>query len=146
VLSPQLAYLLTHVMSDETARWPSLKHPNPLKSAGQPGPSGSDRRNGAWVMGFTSNRHWCVVGTTNRPDRLAESAGGEPESTEFESDLTLVTSASKRNEQCSCFMACNTIYQPVSPAANWSAPPGISSIDVRTLRNAAHRDLPKHCQ
>ena len=31
VLSPQLAYLMTHILSDETARWPSLGHPNPLE-------------------------------------------------------------------------------------------------------------------
>ncbi len=31
VLSPPLAYLITHVLSDETARWKSLGHPNPLE-------------------------------------------------------------------------------------------------------------------
>ncbi len=31
VVSPQLAYLVTHILSDEPARWPSLGHPNPLE-------------------------------------------------------------------------------------------------------------------
>jgi len=31
VISAQLAYLMTHILSDETARWPSLGHPNPLE-------------------------------------------------------------------------------------------------------------------
>ncbi|HLE53523.1 MAG TPA: penicillin-binding protein [Anaerolineales bacterium] len=31
VISSQLAYLLTNILSDETARWPSLGHPNPLE-------------------------------------------------------------------------------------------------------------------
>ena len=31
LLSPQLDYLMNQVLSDETARWPSLGHPNPLE-------------------------------------------------------------------------------------------------------------------
>lgn len=31
VISPQLAYLLTDTLSDQTARWPSMGHPNPLE-------------------------------------------------------------------------------------------------------------------
>ncbi len=31
VVSPQLAYVVDQVLSDETARWPSLGHPNPLE-------------------------------------------------------------------------------------------------------------------
>jgi len=31
LLSPQLDYIMNQVLSDETARWPSLGHPNPLE-------------------------------------------------------------------------------------------------------------------
>ncbi len=55
VISPQLAYLINHILSDETARWPSLGHPNPLE-IGKPvaaktgrTASGSD----AWTVGYT---------------------------------------------------------------------------------------------
>lgn len=55
VTSSQLAYLVTNILSDETARWPSLGHPNALET-GRPagvkmGTTGSDQN--AWTIGFT---------------------------------------------------------------------------------------------
>lgn len=52
VLTPQLSYLMNHILSDETARWPTLGHPNPLE-IGRPA--------GAKI-GVTANRHdnWTV--------------------------------------------------------------------------------------
>ncbi len=62
VISSQLAYLITHILSDEPARWPSLGHPNPLE-IGRPvaaklgkTSSGAD----AWAVGYTPD---LVVGT-----------------------------------------------------------------------------------
>ena len=55
VVSAQLAYLVTHVLSDETARWPSLGHPNPLEIGRPAGAKigrvseGSD----TWTIGYT---------------------------------------------------------------------------------------------
>jgi membrane carboxypeptidase/penicillin-binding protein PbpC len=55
LISPQLAYLVTNILSDETARWPSLGHPNPLEIgrpvAGKLGStiSGED----TWTVGYT---------------------------------------------------------------------------------------------
>lgn len=57
VLSPQLAYLVTHVLSDETARWASLGHPNPLE-IGRPAAAKIGRnadQQGAWTIGYTPN-------------------------------------------------------------------------------------------
>lgn len=55
ITSPQLAYLITDVLSDETARWHSLGHPN-LLEIGRPAAaklgrviSGKD----AWTVGYT---------------------------------------------------------------------------------------------
>ncbi len=55
VISPQLAYLVTNILSDEPARWPTLGHPNPLE-IGRPfsaklgrTASGQD----AWAIGST---------------------------------------------------------------------------------------------
>jgi membrane peptidoglycan carboxypeptidase len=54
IISPQLAYLMTDVLSDEVSRWPSLGHPNPLE-IGRPAMArvgfsldGSQ----AWTVGF----------------------------------------------------------------------------------------------
>jgi membrane peptidoglycan carboxypeptidase len=55
VLSPELAYLITDVLSDETARWPSLGHPNPLE-IGRPAGAKIGLVKGldsAWTIGFT---------------------------------------------------------------------------------------------
>jgi membrane carboxypeptidase/penicillin-binding protein PbpC len=57
VITPQLAYLISDILSDETARWPSLGHPNPLE-IGLPvavkiGFTAS--RADAWTVGYTPN-------------------------------------------------------------------------------------------
>lgn len=58
ILAPQLAYLMTDALSDETARWPSLGHPNPLeigRPAGAKLGLSSDAAS-AWSIGFTPFR------------------------------------------------------------------------------------------
>jgi membrane peptidoglycan carboxypeptidase len=58
LLSPQLAYLMNHVLSDETARWPSLGHPNPLEIGRPAGAklSPSLDSSAAWTVGYTPQR------------------------------------------------------------------------------------------
>lgn len=57
VISSQLAYLMNHILSDETARWPSLGHPNPLEigrdAAAKIGRTveGTD----SWTVGYSPN-------------------------------------------------------------------------------------------
>jgi membrane peptidoglycan carboxypeptidase len=58
VVTPQLAYLLNNVLSDETARWPSLGSPNALE-VGRPagvklGQTVSGRD--TWAVGYTPQR------------------------------------------------------------------------------------------
>jgi len=58
LLSPQLAYLMNHVLSDETARLPSLGHPNPLE-IGRPAGAKLSRTldsSAAWTAGYTPQR------------------------------------------------------------------------------------------
>jgi membrane peptidoglycan carboxypeptidase len=55
VISPQLAYLMTNVLSDEAARWPSLGHPNALE-VGRPAAAKLGRTTSeqdAWAIGYT---------------------------------------------------------------------------------------------
>jgi membrane peptidoglycan carboxypeptidase len=58
LLSPQLAWLMNHVLSDEIARWPSLGHPNPLEIGRPAGAkiSPSLDSSGAWTVGYTPQR------------------------------------------------------------------------------------------
>lgn len=55
VTSPQLAYLVTNILSDEIARWPSLGHPNPLEIGRPVGAKiGSTAdQNDSWTVGYT---------------------------------------------------------------------------------------------
>ncbi len=55
VVSPQIAYLTTNIMSDEKARWPSLGHPNALE-IGRPAAakvSLAEETSDAWTLGYT---------------------------------------------------------------------------------------------
>ncbi len=58
LLSQQLAYLMNQVLSDETARWASLGHPNPLE-IGRPAGAKLARSldlSAAWAIGYTPER------------------------------------------------------------------------------------------
>ncbi len=55
ILTPQLAYLVTNILSDQTARWPSLGHPNPLEIGRPAAVKHSSDTDGQsnWVIGYT---------------------------------------------------------------------------------------------
>ncbi len=58
VLSPQLAHLLNHSLSDEVARWNSLGHPNPFE-LGRPAAAKlgqTSEQQDAWAFGYTPQR------------------------------------------------------------------------------------------
>ena len=55
VVTSQLAYLLTNILADESARWETLGHPNPLE-IGRPAAAKIGRLadgNNSWVFGYT---------------------------------------------------------------------------------------------
>lgn len=109
VISPQLAYLLTHVLSDEPARWPSLGHPNPLE-IGRPAAaklgqttSGTD----TWAVGYTPK---LVVGIW-----LGATQGEESLSPLWAAGLWhALTQFSTRDQ----------------PVQDWSVPAGITRVTV----------------
>jgi membrane peptidoglycan carboxypeptidase len=116
VVSPQLAYLMNHILSDETARWPSVGHPNPLE-IGRPAGAKLGRSfdgqspayfagQSAWVAGYTPQRVVVV---------WMGSAEGEATLPKLSADLwhALIQYAVRD-----------------LPVESWSAPQGIVSMDV----------------
>ncbi len=79
VISPQLTYLVTNILSDETARWPSLGHPNPLE-IGKPAAAKIGRTistNDTWTIGYTPNIVSAVwLGTEDSNQNIAISPNG----------------------------------------------------------------------
>jgi len=58
VVTPHLAYLLNHILSDEPARWPSLGHPNSFEIGRPVGAKTGQTLDGAdvWAVGYTPYR------------------------------------------------------------------------------------------
>lgn len=58
IMEATLAYLVNHVLSDESARWPSLGYPNELEIgspvAAKTGSANDDRQ--VWTLGYNPNR------------------------------------------------------------------------------------------
>jgi membrane carboxypeptidase/penicillin-binding protein len=73
VITQELAYLVTDVLSDETARWPSLGHPNSLE-IGRPAAAkigGTKDGEDIWTIGYTTDLLTAVwVGTENSSQDL----------------------------------------------------------------------------
>ena len=79
LISPQLDYIMNQVLSDETARWPSLGHPNPLEIGRPAGAKLSTTLDlsGAWTVGYTPQRVavvWMGMGSGSAKGASAASA------------------------------------------------------------------------
>jgi len=111
VISPQLAYLITDILSDENARWLSLGHPNPLEigrpAAAKPGVSLT--HSDLWISGYTPD--WVVSAWMGCP----------PNETFCDLPSASVTGIWHSLMQ---FTSRN------SPTHGWEKPPGILTIDV----------------
>lgn len=74
VTTKELAYLVTDILKDEAARWPSLGHPNPLE-IGRPAAAkmGTSNDNGEiWTIGYTPEMLTAVwVGSENSTHDLS---------------------------------------------------------------------------
>jgi membrane peptidoglycan carboxypeptidase len=109
VLTPQLAYLINQVLSDEPARWPSLGHPNAFEIERPVGaktgwtPDGGD----AWAVGYTPYRVVAVWTGTR-----VEQAGLSP------------------RVPMGLWSALMRYASAGFPPEGWTAPPGITAIDV----------------
>lgn len=106
VVSPQLAYLVNHILSDETARWPTLGPPNPLE-IGRPVAVKVSRSldgSSAWVTGYTPRRAVVVY-------LAGAGSGSEGAAQELWSALT---QSAVRD----------------LPSAGWEMPPGVLALKV----------------
>jgi membrane peptidoglycan carboxypeptidase len=115
VISPQLAYLMTNVLSDEAARWPSLGHPNALE-VGRPAAAKLGRTTSeqdAWAVGYTPQLAvgvWLgnpqIPGETTNPAKVPTAGAAA---------------------------LWHAILQYASrdlPPQGWAQPPGVTSMDV----------------
>jgi membrane peptidoglycan carboxypeptidase len=112
VLSQQLAYLVHHVLRDETARWPSLGYPNTLE-IGRPSAAKIGEVEGkqeVWAVGYT-------------PQRLAVFWLGLPDN----SDETLTIDP---KAAAGAWHALMQYANRDLSAEDWTAPAGITTVDV----------------
>lgn len=111
VLSPQLAYLVHHVISDEAARWPSLGYPNPLE-IGRPAGARVGRLLNSpqvWTAGYT-RRYSAVVWLG-----LPASQSVEPLDARLAAGIWHAVMLHAESGQ---------------PVEDWSAPAGITRVEV----------------
>lgn len=106
VTSPQLAYLINNVLSDESARWPSLGNPNPFEIGLPIAAKTAQTLDGkdSWAVGYSTSRTVLVWmgGSGPVPPRVTAGLWS-----------ALMQTASRS-----------------APAAGWAAPPGVSRLNV----------------
>ena len=110
VVTPQLAYLLNHILSDEPARWPSLGHPNSFEIGRPVGAKVGKTTDGAdvWAVGYTPYRV-VTVWTGTRAETEARLSPRLPAGLWY----ALMQTASRD-----------------LPPDGWNAPAGITPMDV----------------
>jgi membrane peptidoglycan carboxypeptidase len=115
VISPQLAYLMTNVLSDEAARWPSLGHPNALE-IGRPAAAKLGRtveEQDAWAVGYTPQ---LAVGVWLG---IPQARGEAPKPTK------VPTSGAAALWHALLQYASRDL-----PPQGWQQPPGVTTLDV----------------
>jgi membrane carboxypeptidase/penicillin-binding protein len=112
LVSPQLAYLITHSLSDESARWPGFGHPSALE-IGRPAAvktGFTQDLQQAWTIGFTPD---LLIGVRLGQDPDLEGTGQVIPDMAAGLWHALIKQAGAN-----------------SGAINWDVPPGLSFIDV----------------
>ena len=113
VITQQLAYLITHILGDEVARWPSFGHPNALE-IGRPVAAkvgGTSNHLDTWTIGYT-------------PQIMVGIWVGNADST---SDSEAVVPS---NISATLWNAILQYATQDFPPISWDVPPGISNVDV----------------
>ncbi len=116
VVTPALAYLVNNVLSDESARWPSLGHPNELEIGRPVGVKLGQSADGSglWGIGYTPSR---VVGVWSGNSSPALDNQQPAVSTSNAGIAPLLSSLLQ-------------LSTAAVPADSWAAPQGVSTVDV----------------
>jgi membrane peptidoglycan carboxypeptidase len=119
VVSPELTYLVSEMMSDETARWPSLGHPNPLEigrpaavKMGLTGEAGS-----SWTAGYT-------------PYLTAAVWVGDVSGNHRDLSWTVIEDRQLASGAAGIWHAVMQYASLDVPPDGWVAPPGIVQVEV----------------
>lgn len=116
VVSPQLAYLMNHALSDAPARWPSWGNPNPTE-IGRPA---------AFKSGWTASANAWAIGYT--PARLvAVWTGASPLPAEEAAEMRAALSPRFPAALWSAIM--KAVHESF-PADSWTPPAGVTEMDV----------------
>ncbi len=118
VVSPQLAYLMNHALSDSPARWPGWGNPN-VTEIGRPAAFKSGWTGGpdAWTIGYTPARLVAVwTGSTATPASMGEESEAE--------------SALSPRLPAALWSALMQTASASLPADGWTAPAGITVMEV----------------
>ncbi|MDZ4159207.1 MAG: Ig-like domain-containing protein, partial [Anaerolineaceae bacterium] len=112
VLSPDLAYLVHHVLADEHARWLSLGYPNPLEVGRPVGAKVGQAAGGlqVWSVGYTPQRLALVW--LGFPQAMADAPRLQP------------------RQAAGIWHAIIQYASRDLPPAGWQPPPGISAVKV----------------
>ncbi|MEI8131772.1 MAG: Ig-like domain-containing protein, partial [Leptolinea sp.] len=112
VLSAPLAYLVHHVLADETLRRAELGYPNPFELGRPAGAKFGSAENGKeiWAAGYT-------------PQRVAVIWLGTPDGSKFPTSLGIKSAGGVWN----AVMRQSLTDQP---ATDWTIPPGVSKVEV----------------
>jgi membrane carboxypeptidase/penicillin-binding protein len=124
VISNQLAYLVTHVLSDESARWSSMGHPNPLE-IGRPSVAKigkTETNTHTWTIGYTPE---IAVGVWVGLPRNSSEIGSLP----TEKTLTPESSIPTKVAAGLWHAMMKYITLDMTPTP-WEIPPGLSRINV----------------
>ena len=116
VISSQLAYLITHSLSDESARWESMGHPN-LLEVGRPAAAKigeTEVGRDLWTVGFTPN---LLVGTWF--GEAAEISVGSNEGSRPPAEIA-----------AGPWHALMQYASANLPPEAWERPPGVSEVEV----------------
>ncbi|RLD09222.1 MAG: hypothetical protein DRI56_04635 [Chloroflexota bacterium] len=124
VIGTQLAYLITDALADETARWPSLGHPNVLEIGRPVGVKIGHTWEGntAWTVGYTPQRViavWAGFGL------------GDGDSAAPNANATPPRMAALPEEAASGLWRAIAQYSTRDlPPLGWEMPPGITTLNV----------------
>lgn len=126
ILSASLSYLMNQVLSDESARWPSLGYSNPLEIGRPAGAKLGQVAGGqsTWSVGYTPQRVVAVwVGSQQLQPIVSGTAGGNDNSS------TALASVDPRLA-ASLWHAIIQYASQGLQAAGWETPTGISQVEV----------------